>query len=59
MANDEMEMATQEAIQELRSLMQQDAEFAKAMQKFGAFIKKWYMRAGYKGICRWLKDGAN
>lgn len=49
----EMEQAGVEAAAELAEKMN-DAEFAKAARTIAGFIRKWYLKAGYKRLCKAL-----
>ncbi len=51
---DEMEIAGQEAEQELRLRMGKDPEFKKAVEIVASFYRKWYLKAGYKRLSRAL-----
>ena len=51
---EEMNIAGDEALAELRKKMADDAEFAKAVAMVGAWLSKWYVKAGYKRLCRGL-----
>jgi len=57
--NDDMAMASEVAIDEIRKLMQKDEAFARSVRLLGSILKKHYLKSGYKHIARWLKDGAN
>jgi len=57
--NDDMAMASEVAIQEIREKMKEDPAFANAVRLLGSILKKHYLKSGYKHIARWLKDGAN
>jgi 2'-5' RNA ligase len=53
---EEMQEASDEAIEQLQEMMKQDEQFAIAMRKFGKWLQSWYIPAGYKQICRWLRQ---
>jgi len=50
---DEMEIAGQEAQQDLVKQMH-DPEFAKAVAVVATWMRKWYLKAGYKRLCKTL-----
>jgi len=50
---EEMEMAGKDAEAELAELMK-DTEFAKAARTIAGFIRKWFLKAGYKRLCKAL-----
>lgn len=53
---EEMHIASEEAINELRIMLRDDPAFAEQMSKFAKFLRKWFMKAGYKQIARFVKD---
>ena len=50
---EEMERDGKLAEAELAEKMK-DAEFAKAARTIAGFIRKWYLKAGYKRLCKAL-----
>jgi len=52
---DEMNIAGDEALAELR-LKMNDPKFAEAAKQVVAWLRKWYLKAGYKRLCRGLLD---
>lgn len=51
---DEMHEASEEAIEQLKEIMKQDEQFKTQMLVFAKWLKSWYLKAGYKQICRFL-----
>jgi hypothetical protein len=52
---EEMERDSQTMISEFSKKMDSDPAFADAMRWFAALLRKWYLRAGYKRICQYIK----
>lgn len=51
---DDMQIASEEAIQQLQKMMSQDKQFEEQMLVFAKWLKSWYLKSGYKQICRFL-----
>lgn len=50
---DEMEVAGQEAGQDL-VIQMHDPKFAEAVLLVATWMRKWYLKAGYKRLCKTL-----
>ena len=55
--NDEMDMAADEAKQDLERMFREDPNLREAIKPLISWLKKWYMKAGYKRLNRILLGG--